>query len=45
MLPLPPASQKQFEEHLAKRLIPNALPGFYKKWFRSLKGAESPLDF
>jgi hypothetical protein len=34
MLPIPTELQIQFEEHLAKRLIPNGLHGFYKKWLR-----------
>jgi integron integrase len=34
MLPIPPELQAQFEEHLAKRLIPNGLHGVYKKWLR-----------
>jgi len=34
MLPIPPGVQAQFEEHLAKRMIPNALHGVYKKWLR-----------
>jgi integron integrase len=34
MLPIPPRLQAQFEEHLAKRLIPDELHGAYKKWLR-----------
>jgi hypothetical protein len=34
MLPIPQELQAQFEEHLAKRLIPNRLHGVYKKWPR-----------
>jgi integron integrase len=34
MLAIPPEVQAQFEEHLAKRLIPNGLHGVYKKWLR-----------
>ena len=34
MLPIPPELQAQFEEHLAKRSIPNGLHGVYKKWLR-----------
>ena len=33
-MPIPPELQVQFEEHLAKRLIPNGLHGVYKKWLR-----------
>ena len=34
MFPIPPDLQGQFEEHLAKRMIPNGLHGVYKKWLR-----------
>jgi integron integrase len=34
MLPIPQELQAQFEQHLAKRLIPNGLHGVYKKWLR-----------
>ncbi len=34
MLPVPPELQAQFEEHLAKRSIPNGLHGIYRKWLR-----------
>jgi integrase len=37
MLPIPPDLQARFEEHLAKRLNPNGLHGFYKKWLRTLQ--------
>jgi hypothetical protein len=34
MLHIAPELQAQFEEHLAKRLIPNGLHGVCKKWPR-----------
>ena len=37
MLSMPPQLQTQFEEHLAKRLIPNGLHGVYKKWLRTIQ--------
>jgi hypothetical protein len=48
MLPIPPALQARFEEHVAKREIPNGLHGLHNTHaIRSMtiKEAKSPLDF
>jgi hypothetical protein len=32
MLPIPPALQAQFEEHLKKKSVPELLRGPHKEW-------------